>query len=1059
MTTSPDELAALACALVGAQPGPAWSERARKKSFVELGGDSLSAAELVARAQDRLQLAVDLGELLGLTPLEKVLAAAVPVPATPASSGPADPAADGGLRPALPGQDTMLLTQQYTGGTSLHMILSLEFVGPLKEAALVRALHRVVERHDTLRTVFVPDTGGFKRRVLASWSPPLLRQSVRAPQGADAVETVHHQLGASSHRFITPFGRPPYTFVLSDLGADHTLLSFVHHASMIDGWGLGMLWREITTLYDAYREGRQPEEPAVLSSEAVLERYEQLSAELLSERLDRRVAQLADLPKVLEVSGDPTRPDVFDFAGERLCFELEPAERDACEALAAKAGVTRTVALFCAWALALGRRAGVGELIMATPASRRSTPDVRRTMGLCAALLPVGVRMADTTSVVDFLRDTSRSLAEAVAAMDVPFGDLVVRLGGMPENSRVPLAQVAFSGQHDFIPHRLRTAECEVISHQGHCGGASNDVSLYVLHWDERPRLAMEYATSVLSPLDAADLAESFRAVISELAAHADGSLAAVHGLSEGQRRRLRTLGAGAEVDTEQGLWQLFERAAADHPDLVAVEDSGAGVSLTYAQLLAAATAQSAALAAAGVRTGDHVVLDLPRSVAEVVAVLGTLRLGAAYVSLSSGYPESITRELLGLCAPRAVIGSGERARWLVQAAPEGCAQVAPTLLDETGRPADPGTAGEPAPADPDRVAYLSFTSGSTGLPKAVRAPHRGVVRLATDPDAWLAGPGDRFLRLAPLSFDASTLELFCPLVAGSTIEVFPDGPVGAAELADFLGRRAVTVMFLTTGLFRLVADHRPEAFAAVRQVMAGGEVVPAEHVRSLLVRFPGLRVSNGYGPTENTSLSTIHHIDDVTGIDEPIPIGRPVAGTQLLVLDEHGRMVPPGGVGELATGGAGLAVDYYGDEEQTHRAFVTDPPGAPGRLYRTGDVVRWDARGRLLFLGRRDHQVKVRGHRVELEAVRARLLAHPDVRDAVVVTVGDGPGERRILAGVMPRGGTVVAADLRLFAAEHLPAFAVPSWWAVVPEFPVTANGKIDVAALRKLAMATAQD
>ncbi|MFJ9775880.1 amino acid adenylation domain-containing protein [Kitasatospora sp. NPDC101157] len=1050
MTTSPD-LLDLAREAVGSRADDAFHERAAGHSFIELGGDSLSAAALVATAEDRLALALDLGELLGLAPLAAVLAAAVPAAAAAPEQRPAPPAA-GATRPLLPGQDTMLLTQQYTGGTSLHMVLGLELLGPLDVPVLHGALHRVVARHDALRTVFVPVEGGFRRRILPEWRPPLVRQSVRAPGGADAVETVQHQLGSTSDQFIEPFTRPGYTFVLTELGPDRHLLSFVHHASLIDGWGIGMLWRELADTYDRLRTGGEVDERPAPSSDLVLERTERLRADLLQQQLDRRVEQLADLPKVLEIPSDRTRPGVFDFRGVRLSFDLSDAERDACEKLAADAGVTKTVALFAAWALTLGRRAGVDELIMGTAAARRSNHRVRATMGPCAVLIPVGVRMDGGQSVAEFLRATSKSLAEAVAAMDVPFGDLVMRLGGMPENSRVPLVQVAFSGQHDFIPHRLRTSELELLSHQGHCGGASLDVSLYVQRWSERPRMAMEYASSVLSPVEAAELAASFQQVVTELAADPDARLHTVRGLTPGQRERARELGTGAEVDTGQGLWQLFERSAAEHAELTAVEEPHSGTCLTYAQLLAAAEAQSAVLAAAGVGAGDHVVVALPRSVAEVVAVLATLRLGAAFVSLSPAYPQAVTASLLERLSPRAVIGSDERARMLVRAAPAGCALVDPDAPAGRGVPAVAA-----APADPDRIAYLSFTSGSTGRPKAVRVPHRGVVRLALDPTAWRSGPQDRFLRLAPLSFDASTLELFVPLAAGSAIEVYPEGPVGPAELADFLVRHEVTVMWLTAGLFRLVAEHRPGAFAAARQVMAGGDVVPVEHVRSLLERFPGLRISNGYGPTENTSLTTVHHVDDVASLDGPLPVGRPVAGTRVLVLDRDGAPVPPGGVGELYAAGAGLAADYLGDERQTRQAFV--PDGEGGRMYRTGDVVRWDSEGRLRFLGRRDRQVKVRGYRVELDSVRARLAAHPKVRDAVVVAVGDGAGARRILAAVVPGPDAPDLADLRQFAADELPAFAIPTRWAVVDTFPVTANGKIDVAALDELAMATAQN
>ncbi|HKS98466.1 MAG TPA: AMP-binding protein, partial [Rugosimonospora sp.] len=378
------------------------------------------------------------------------------------------------------------------------------------------------------------------------------------------------------------------------------------------------------------------------------------------------------------------------------------------------------------------------------------------------------------------------------------------------------------------------------------------------------------------------------------------------------------------------------------------------------------------------------------------------------------------------------------------------------------------------APADPSRIAYVAFTSGSTGQPKGVPVPHRAVVRLVRGVDHVRLGPGERYLRLAPLAFDASTLELFAPLLSGAGIEVYPDGPVTPTDLARFLTERGVTVLWLTAGLFRLVADHRPEAFARVRQVLTGGDVVPAAQVRRLLRRYPGLRVTNGYGPTECTTFVAVHHLDSAAEVTDPVPIGRPIAGTRVFVLDEHGHPVPPGAVGELCVGGPGLADGYLGAPEETARAFGQVSPGehsrsrvlaeastpdvtpdAGERLYRTGDLVRWDGRGRLAFLGRRDNQVKVRGFRVEPDAVARRLRAHPRVRDAVVAGVGEPGTDRQLLAAVLVEEPAPTVGELRAWVGAELPSYAVPELWSCTDAFPLTGNGKVDLRTLAALATA----
>lgn len=502
--------------------------------------------------------------------------------------------------------------------------------------------------------------------------------------------------------------------------------------------------------------------------------------------------------------------------------------------------------------------------------------------------------------------------------------------------------------------------------------------------------------------------------------------------------------GTARPYPREACVHTLFESQAAAHPDALALAGDEP---LTYRELDRRADALAAHLTGLGLRPGALVAVLLARSTSAVVALLATLKAGAAYLPLDPDHPPERLAGLVATAQPdlvvterrwRAVLGRAVPATVLLEEVPRNCAAPAER----------PGSRR----FDATSPAYVMFTSGSTGEPKAVEVTHRAIVRLVRGTDYVRFGEGEVFLHAAPLTFDASTFEIWGALLGGSRLVVAPAGPLSLVELGDLLASQHVTTAWLPAALFALVAHQRVGILAPLRQLVTGGDVVPVAAARRVLQAFPGIRLVNGYGPTECTTFACCHRVQPGDLDGTAVPIGRPIANTLAYLLDEDLRAVPAGVAGEIFLGGDGLATGYLGREDLTRERFLWCDvgDGSTQRLYRTGDMAYRRPDGCLVFLGRRDRQVKVRGHRVEPAEVEAAAEAHPGVFQAVAVALGESAPERRLVCYFVP--GPVhppSANELRTFLARRLPPYLVPSLLVELAALPRTANGKVDMAAL----------
>ncbi|MEJ2878587.1 amino acid adenylation domain-containing protein [Saccharothrix sp. CCNWLY140] len=999
-------------------------------SFIALGGDSLRAMRLTALAQEKLGLRLSVAELLSSTPLGAVLAGAV-------GTGPAAPAPDAPTPTLTPTQRGMWLVDNVLGGSTYNLVFT-SFVdsGTLDREVFGRAARATTARHATLRTLLREQDGEVTPVVLDDAEPEIVDIAHDGPDFAEFVRATAAEQGR------VPFdltAAPPLRYLFVSGGGKQAVVLVAHHV-LLDGWAVGLLLDELFTNYWALKDGQAVKTDPAPTTEALLRRHEQDRASGEWDRLGEFwLKHLDGVPTVLELPTDAPRPTVQDPAGDRIPLDLDTELSTLVESRAKDLGITTFALLLASYGLALSRWAGVDRLLVGVSLYGRDTAELAELIAVAGNLVPVLVEVDDDAPAADYLRAVQDSLARSIEAGALPFDELVARLGVERGLSAHPLVQVSF-GMHDqLVPQRIEAGDVHLRVEEGHGGGAQFDLSL--LFGRSRPSLGaqLEFATALWDTADARAFLDDYTSAVRELAT-ATGKLEDLRCLSAERKAVLERINQTRRNFPETTADGLFRAAAQRTPDAVAVREGD--LELTYAQLAGAAAEQARRLRELGVGRGDRVLVALDRSIAEVVAVLGIAWAGAAYVGVDLSQPEQQVRHILAKAAPKAVLATKD-----VFGVP-ACATWEPSWEPSDEAPADTG---------PDDLAYIAFTSGSTGLPKGVAVPHRAVVRLVHEPDFVHFGPEDRMLRLSPLAFDASTLELWGPLAGGAALEVHPAGLPSPSELSGFLLERGVTVAWLTAGLFRLVEEFAPAGLGGLRQLITGGDVVPHAHVARVLERHPGIVVTNGYGPTENTTFTTTHSVTSLAEVDGPLPIGTPLPGTRVHVLDRRHRVVPPGAVGELYAAGEGLAQGYVADEAESARGFGHFSPDVPDRLYRTGDLVRIDRAGRLRFLGRRDDQVKLRGFRIELSAIADVLAADPRVRDAAVVVTDGDSADKRLLAAIVP-AQEVGTDELRDLVADRLPAYMVPSLWAVVDKLPVTGNGKVDRRALAAVAAPAGQ-
>ncbi|HYO59283.1 amino acid adenylation domain-containing protein, partial [Archangium sp.] len=961
-------------------------------------------------------------------------------------------------------QQQLWFVEQLQPGSSLNNLLVVMHIAErLDVAVLEKSFNAIVERHEALRTVFVEREGQPLQLISPSLTLKVSMTDLRAiPEAGREEEISRLAKEEASQPFDLSSGPLLRVRLLKLEEQSHMLVLTVHHL-IFDGWSNAVLYRELAAFYDAFLEGRTPELPPLPIQYADYANWQRqwLQGEVLENQLAYWKEKLRGPPPMVELPTDRPRPAVRTSHGAYLPVELPRPLCEALVALSRQEGATLFMTLMAALKTLLFRYTQQTDVTTGYVTAGRSRREVEGLIGFFVNTLALRVDLSGAPTFRELLGRTRVASMEALSRQELPFEKLVDALQLERDLSRSPLFQVM------FIYQPLPTAGLKLsgLSLEGvdiRTETSRLDITL-TLHDTEAGTVAgaWEYNTDLFEASTITRLAGHYERLLQAIVAQPEQRITDLPLMTEEERRRVLVEwnDTRAAFSLEQSVTELFEAQARRSPEAVAVS-SGRG-KWTYKELSREAARLAARLRERGVETESVVGLLMDRSLEFWASVLAVFKAGGVYLPLDAEHPPQRIAQILERSGAVGVLVSKGRREGLANAL---------ALLEPGVRPAewsveallqqDGPVAELPAPR-PEQLAYVLYTSGSTGVPKGAMVEHRSMLNhLFAKVEAVQLTSGDVVAQTASQCFAISVWQFLAALLVGGQVHIVEDEVAHEPRpLLERLAASGISILETVPSLLRTLLEEldgpegRPLEFSVLRWLISTGEALPPELCRRWLARYPGIPVMNAYGPTECTDDVTHHPISTLPGPEVVrMSIGRPVANMRLYVVDRQLRPVPPGALGELCIGGVGVGRGYLREPARTAEVFVPDPfSGEPSaRLYRTGDLARHLPGGELEYLGRIDHQVKVRGFRIELGEIEAVLGQHPGVRESVVVVRQEGPGGARLVGYVVAHSGqTVHEEDLRAFVSGKLPEYMVPAAFVVLEKLPLTSSGKVDRKAL----------
>ncbi len=1058
------------------------------ENFFQLGGHSLKATLLAAKIHSRFNVKLPLAEIFN-RPTIRLMGEAIRV-AEQEIHFAILPGEQRDYYPLSTAQKRMFILHQmepHAAHYNIPAVVPLE--GSPDLGKLEKTFRRIIARHDSFRTSFFLRDGVPVQRV-----HPVHEVETRFHIEYRDLWNGENQTGQAISAFIRPFDLAAAPLlrvgVLRIEENRYLLLADMHHI-ISDGLSASILTREFLYLYVD-----RPLPPLQLQyKDYVLWLEGERSVEMKNKQALWWLKQFSgEIPR-LDLPTDFARPAAQDFRGRHFAFGLDARESRALKKLASTEGASFYMVMAALYSLFLARLGGCEDVVMGTPVAGRPHKDLDNIVGMFVNTLAMRYYPKGSFSFLHFLREVKEQSLQAFDNQLYPFEELVEAVGAVRDTGRNPLFDVMLTTQQ-----KGETTDTGKDKPTGSQASQQLNVSKFDLTLDaveapETIRFNFEYAAALFRPETIQSFARYFQRILSQIVARPDTPLSRVEITSDAEKHQVIEMfnDTTATYPSQSTIDELFRIEARRTPEHIAIipdalvspgtssQSIGEAQStcLTYSQLDFLSDRLAFSLRRQGVQEGAIIALTVESSPAMLIGLLGILKAGAAYMPIDPDYPPHRKTYMMADAAVSIVIASREaalrgplRGERLGEAPPgppvalragdgdrpdeadlygldfEGTVVYLEDLLDAVEPVVDVEVEVEETRSS-SGLAYVMYTSGSTGVPKGVLVEHRNVVRLVKNTNFVQFLPGDRMLQTGALSFDASTFEIWGALLNGLTLCLSgASGGFGAAQLKHALQTNRITTLWLTAPLFNQLVDSDPLIFDGVRNLLVGGDRLSPPHINNVRERYPQLNIINGYGPTENVTFSATHLIRE--RYDSSIPIGKPIANSTLYILDSYLNPLPVGVPGEIYVGGDGVSRGYLNNPELTAAQFIQADFAGGERLYRTGDLGVWQEDGTVDFLGRIDQQVKIRGFRIEPGEITQQLSTHPSLSHALVQVREKPNGDKYLCAYMTPQSGQAVdIAEIRSYLRDRLPEHMVPDFFLILEVFPVNANGKIDRPAL----------